>query len=284
MEEKNSQRSVLNLLAQENVLTKDVDNDYYLSIRRQDTLDIKTLAKEVAKSHGGKTASEVEMLTNEVLELAAWYLSNGFSVNTPLGYFQTNVQGIVTDAELDSIDMSRIKLSVGYTMSQGMTTMLGNAKINVEVDKAKVGPQISAVISSQDAKNPEAVTRGESVPVKAGATTIIRGRNLKVGGPADSGVGITLTRVDQEAEPIFIPAADLYPNEPKEVGFIMPASAPDGSTWSVTLKTQIGSRRGVFLKEPREFTLQSAFTVGQASSPTTPGSGDDDDSGQGTFG
>lgn len=284
MEEKNSQRSVLNLLAQENVLTKDVDNDYYLSIRRQDTLDIKTLAKEVAKSHGGKTASEVEMLTNEVLELAAWYLSNGFSVNTPLGYFQTNVQGMVTDAELDSIDTSRIKLSVGYTMSQGMTTMLGNAKINVEVDKAKVGPQISAVISSQDAKNPDAVTRGESVPVKAGATTIIRGRNLKVGGPADSGVGITLTRTDQEAEPIFIPAADLYPNEPKEVGFIMPASAPDGSTWSVTLKTQIGSRRGVFLKEPREFTLQSAFTVGQASSPTTPGSGDDDDSGQGTFG
>lgn len=54
MEEKNSQRSVLNLLAQENLLTKDIDNDYYLSIRRQDTLDIKALAKEVAQNHGGR--------------------------------------------------------------------------------------------------------------------------------------------------------------------------------------------------------------------------------------
>ena len=57
-----------------------------------------------------------------------------------------------------------------------------------------------------------------------------------------------------------------------------------GAVEQVRAGPQIGARPGVFLKEPREFTLQSAFTVGQASSPTTPGSGDDDDSGQGTFG
>ena len=284
MEEQNSQRSVLNLLAQENALTQDIENDYYLSIKRQGTLDIPTLAKEVAKKHGGKSASEVEMLTNEVLELAAWYLSNGFSVNTPLGHFQTNVQGVVTSAELASIDTSRIKLSVGYTMSQGMVDMLTNARIDVEANKAKTGPEIFAVISAQDAKDPEAVTRGESTPVRAGATTIIRGRNLKVGGPQGAQVGITLTRTDEEAEPIFIPAIDLYPNEPKEVGFNMPASAPDGSTWSVTITTQLGAKANRYLKDVRTFTLENAFIVGQVSSPTTPGGDDDDESGQGSFG
>lgn len=281
---KNSQRSKLTLLAHDNLLTQEVTNDFYLSVKRQKTLDLKALAEEVAATHGHQNASEVEMLTREVLELAEWYLSNGFSINTPLGYFQTNVQGNLTDAELDSIDTSRIKLSVGYTMSQEMTDTLAAAEVDVEVDKAKVGPQISAVVSAQDAQNPDAVTRGESVPVQSGTVTIIRGRNLKVGGPAEAQAGITLTRTDQEAEPIFIPATSLYPNEPKQVGFIMPASAPDGSTWSVTIKTQLGAKADRYLKTPREVTLENAFTVGQVSSPTTPGGGDDDDSGQGTFG
>ena len=275
------QRSKLNLLAQENLLTTDVTNDYYLSVVRQKTLTLKELSAEVAATHGHQNAGEVEMLTREVLELAEWYLSNGFSVNTPLGYFQTNVQGSVTNAELDSLDTGRIKLSVGYTMSQEMTDTLAAAEINVEVDKAKVGPQISAVISSQDAKNPEAVTRGQSTPVKAGATTIIRGRNLKVGGPEGAQVGITLTRTDEEAEPIFIPAIDLYPNEPKEVGFIMPASAPDGSTWSVTITSQLNAN-GKYTKSLRTMTLENAFTIGQAAAP--PSGGDDDESGQGSFG
>ena len=276
------QRSKLNLLAQENLLTTDVTNDYYLSVVRQKTLTLKELSAEVAATHGHQNAGEVEMLTREVLELAEWYLSNGFSVNTPLGYFQTNVQGSVTNAELDSLDTGRIKLSVGYTMSQEMTDTLAAAEINVEVDKAKVGPQISAVISSQDAKNPEAVTRGQSTPVKAGATTIIRGRNLKVGGPEGAQVGVTLTRTDQEAEPIFIPAIDLYPNEPKEVGFIMPASAPDGSTWSVTITSQLNAN-GKYTKSLRTMTLENAFTIGQAATPPS-GGDDDDESGQGSFG
>lgn len=281
----NSQRSKLTLRAMENILTQDVKNDYYLTVKRQKTLSLQDLAREVAATHGHQNASEVEMLAREVMELAAWYLSNGFSVNLPLGYFQTNVQGNLTEAELTEVKADRIRLSVGYTMSQEVTDLLAQAEIDVEADKAKVGPQITAVVSSQDVQHPEAVTRGESVPVRAGAVTIIRGKNLKVGGPEGSQAGITLTRTDQSGTTLFIPAADIYPNEPKQLGFIMPATAPDGSTWSVTVTSQLNSR-GEYLKSPRSFTLEQAFTVGQASAVTPPSSGGTggSDDGEGTLG
>lgn len=68
---KTSQRAKLVLKARENLLTKDVKNDYYLTVKSQRTLTLSDLAKEVAATHGHQNQSEVEMLTRETLELAA---------------------------------------------------------------------------------------------------------------------------------------------------------------------------------------------------------------------
>ena len=163
---KNSQRAKLVLKALLNLLTKDVTNDYYFTVKTQKSLSLADLAQEVAATHGHQNASEVEMLTREVLELAAWYLSCGYTVTTPLGYFHTTVSGTALESELNAApDRSRLKLGVGYSMSDAMRQALADAEIDVEIDKAKTGPQLYAVVSAHDAQNPAAVTRGESVPV-----------------------------------------------------------------------------------------------------------------------
>ena len=92
-------------------------NDYYFTVKTQKSLSLTDLAQEVAATHGHQNASEVEMLTREVLELAAWYLSSGYTVTTPLDYFRTTVSGTALESELNTApDRSRLKLSVGYSM------------------------------------------------------------------------------------------------------------------------------------------------------------------------
>lgn len=240
---KTSQRAKLVLKARENLLTKDIKNDYYLTVKSQRTLTLADLAKEVAATHGHQNQSEVEMLTRETLELAAWYLSNGFGITTPLGYYHTTVSGSLLDSELSATpDRSKLKLGISYAMSDLMRQSLTEAELDLEIDKAKTGPQLFSVVSAQDAQHPDAATRGDSVPVAAGEACIIKGRNLKVGGPAEANTGITLTRQDKQGvTPVFIPATRLFPNTPTQVGFVMPASAEEGSVWQVKLCTQIGA-------------------------------------------
>ncbi|WP_349847505.1 DUF4469 domain-containing protein [Bacteroides cellulosilyticus] len=166
-------------------------------------------------------------------------------------------------------------------MSAIMRQFLTDAELDVEIDKAKVGPQLFAVVSAQDAQHPDAATRGESMPVAAGETCVIKGRNLKVGGPAEANAGITLTRQDKSGvTPIFIPAARLFPNTPTQVGFVMPAGAEEGSVWQVKLCTQLAGNGTTLLKEPRTVTMDDNFIVGQPAEET-PGSGGSGDGGGG---
>lgn len=272
---KNSQRAKLVFKARENLLTKDVKNDYYLTVKSQRTLTLADLAKEVAATHGHQNQSEVEMLTRETLELAAWYLSNGFGITTPMGYYHTTVSGTLLDSELSSApDRSKLKLGISYAMSDLMRQSLTEAELDVEIDKAKTGPQLFSVVSAQDAQHPDAATRGESTPVAAGEACIIKGRNLKVGGPAEANAGITLTRQDKQGvTPVFVPAARLFPNTPTQVGFVMPAGAEEGSVWQVKLCTQLGSNGAQLLKEPRTVTMDDNFVVGQPAEETPGGGG-----------
>ena len=272
---KTSQRAKLVLKARENLLTKDIKNDYYLTVKSQRTLTLADLAKEVAATHGHQNQSEVEMLTRETLELAAWYLSNGFGITTPLGYHHATVSGTLLDSELNAApDRTKLKFGISYAMSDLMRKFLDEAELDLEIDKAKTGPQLFSVVSAQDAQHPDAATRGDSVPVAAGEACILKGRNLKVGGPAEANAGVTLTRQDKQGvTPVFIPAARLFPNTPTQVGFVMPAGAEEGSVWQVKLCTQLGSNGAQLLKEPRTVTMDDNFVVGQPAEDVPGGGG-----------
>ena len=157
---------------------------------------------------------------------------------------------------------------------------LDEAELDVEITKAATGPQLFSVADArqmEQMKLPDADTR-VPIPVEAGQTCVISGRNIKVGGEG-SEIGVTLRRTDgRTGDTLFFPLSKLYPNTPTRVGFVLPADVETGSTWQVTLCTQIGSNGNKLLKTPRTVTMENTFTVGEASStPVVPDDGKDDD-------
>lgn len=81
------------------------------------------------------------------------------------------------------------------------------------------------------------------------------------------------TRQDDHSQTThFFPTNRLYPNTKSQVGFVLPADAPDGSVWDVKLCTQLSSNGTSLLKEMRTGTLPEPFVVGEVSS-----GGDDED-------
>lgn len=278
-----TQKAKLTLKALDLTLTQDVKNDFYLQPKLQKCLTVDDIAREVAAlSTRQEDAEELARTFRAMMRRMTWYISSGYSVSTPMGNFRVTSGGVLLESELTAAPpRERLRLGVAYTMSGEMRQALAEAEIDVEIQRTATGPQLFAVVSAHDAQHPGAVTRGEGVPLTPGQTCIIRGRNLKVGGTAQ-GVGVTLTRTDgaaaSPAETHFIPVAQLYPNTPTQVGFVLPASAPDGSVWTVKLCTQLGNNRNL-LKSPRTAVMDSYFVVGEVNpdvpvTPDQPGEGD----------
>lgn len=278
-----TQKAKITMRAVKYALTTDETRDYSLQPKLQKCLNIDDLAAEVAAlSTRQEDPEDIARTGRQLMKRMMWYLSSGYSVTLPIGYFRLTAQGLFMEDELNAApDRSRLTLNVAYSMSAEMRQALDETEIDVEIQRSVSGPQLYGVVSAHDAQHPEAVTRGEGVPITAGQTCIIKGKNLKVGGEGEE-IGITLTRVDDDSnETFFFSPAMLYPNTASKVGFVMPASAPEGSVWSIKLCTQLGNS-GALLKAPRTVVMDNDFVVGEVT-PTIPGE-DGDDAGQGTFG
>lgn len=263
-----TQKAKLALKAIPLAITTDVKDDYFVSPKIQKNLSMDDLAAEVAAlSTRQEDAEDIARTGNALLRRMMWYLSSGYSISTELGNFRVTAKGVLLEQELvDAPDRSRITLGVSYSMSDAMRQALADAELDIEIQKSAVGPQLYAVVSAHDADHPDAVTRGESVPVSAGQMCVIKGRNIKVGGSGEN-IGVTLRRVDgSTGETVFIPVSQLYPNTSMRVGFVMPASAPDQSEWEVTLCSQLASDGHTLLKEARTAVMPDTFIVGQQSS------------------
>ena len=263
-----TQKAKLALKAIPLAITTDVKDDYFVSPKIQKNLSMDDLAAEVAAlSTRQEDAEDIARTGNALLRRMMWYLSSGYSISTELGSFRVTAKGVLLEQELvDAPDRSRITLGVSYSMSDAMRQALADAELDIEIQKSAVGPQLYAVVSAHDADHPDAVTRGESVPVSAGQMCVIKGRNIKVGGSGEN-IGVTLRRVDgSTGETVFIPVSQLYPNTSMRVGFVMPASAPDQSEWEVTLCSQLSSDGHTLLKEARTAVMPDTFIVGQQSS------------------
>lgn len=271
-----TQKAKLALKAIPLAITTDVKDDYFVSPKIQKNLSMDDLAAEVAAlSTRQEDAEDIARTGNALLRRMMWYLSSGYSISTELGNFRVTAKGVLLEQELvGAPDRSRITLGVSYSMSDAMRQALADAELDIEIQKSAVGPQLYAVVSAHDADHPDAVTRGESVPVSAGQMCVIKGRNIKVGGSGEN-IGVTLRRVDgSTGETVFIPVSQLYPNTSMRVGFVMPASAPDQSEWEVTLCSQLASDGHTLLKEARTAVMPDTFIVGQQSSSGGDGGGD----------
>ncbi len=270
-----TQKAKLPLRALPLSFTTDETKDYYLRPKLQKCLNLDDLAAEVAAlSTRQEDPDDIARTGRQLMQRMMWYLSSGYSLTLPIGYFRPTVQGVFMESELNAApDRDRLTLSVSYSMSREMRQALDEAEIDVEILKTAGGPQLFSVVSAQDAQNPDAATRGEGIPIEAGQTCIIRGRNLKVGGEAEE-VGVTLTRMDgSTGTTYFFPVNKLYPNTKTQVGFVLPADAPEGSVWSVKLCTQLSNNGSLLLKEPRTVVMDSNFVVGVEASDIPGGSG-----------
>lgn len=264
-----TQKAKLTLRALDLALTQDVTNDYYMQPKLQKCLTMTDLANEVAAlSTRQEDPEEITRIGNQLMERMMWFLSSGYSISTLMGYFRATSNGVFLENELNSaLDRNRLKLGVNYAMSKKMREALDSAEIDVEVQKSVSGPQLFAVVSAQDTQNPAAAARGEGTPIAGGQTCIAKGKKIKVGGEGDQ-IGVTITRQDGDTHTThFFPPTQLYPNTLTQVGFVMPADAPDGSVWSITLCTQLsGSGATQLLKEPRTVTMADFFIVGETKS------------------
>ena len=270
-----TQKAKLPLRALPLSFTTDETKDYYLRPKLQKCLNLDDLAAEVAAlSTRQEDPDDIARTGRQLMQRMMWYLSSGYSLTLPIGYFRPTVQGVFMESELNAApDRERLTLSVSYSMSREMRQALDEAEIDVEILKTAGGPQLFSVVSAQDAQNPDAATRGEGIPIEAGQTCIIRGRNLKVGGEAEE-VGVTLTRMDgSTGTTYFFPVNKLYPNTKTQVGFVLPADVPEGSVWSVKLCTQLSNNGSLLLKEPRTVVMDSNFVVGVEASDIPGGSG-----------
>lgn len=268
-----TQKAKLTLKAIDLAITQDITNDRYLQPKLQKCLGIDDLAAEIAAlSTRMEDPEEIARIGNRIFERMMWYLSSGYSISTLLGYFRPTAAGVFLDSELNSaLDRKRLKLGVAYSMSTQMRKSLDEVELDVEILKTVSGPQPFAVVSAQDAQNPLAAARGEGVPITAGQTCIIKGKNIKIGGTGDK-IGVTIKRTDGDSgESFFFPLSKLYPNTPTQVGFVLPATVADGSVWSVTVCTQLSSNGITLLKEPRTATMSENFIVGDVTE--TPGGG-----------
>lgn len=274
-----TQKAKLTLKALDLAFTHDITNDRYLQPKLQKCLNMYDLAREVAAlSTRQEDVNEIARTGNLIMERMMWYISSGYSISTLLGYFRPTSQGVFLESELMSApDRKRLKLGVAYSMSQQMRQALDDAEIDVDIQMSVAGPQLFMVVSAQDAQNPAAAARGEGMPVSAGQTCVIKGKHIKVGGEG-SQIGITIRRTDGDSgDTFFFPVSKLYPNTPSQVGFVLPATVPDGSVWSVTLCTQLGGNGSSLVKEPRTATMSDNFVVGDvAETPGGGGTGEDD--------
>ncbi|MCD8138009.1 MAG: DUF4469 domain-containing protein [Parabacteroides gordonii] len=273
-----TQKAKLTLKAIDLAFTQDITDDRYLQPKLQKCLNMHDLAGEVAAlSTRQEDVEEITRTGNQIMRRMIWYLSSGYSISTVLGYFRPTSQGVFLESELTSApDRKRLKLGVAYSMSQEMRQALADAEIDVEIQKSVSGPQLFTVVSAQDAQNPAAAAHGEGMPVSAGETCIIKGKNIKIGGTGDQ-IGVTIKRTDGDSgETFFFPLSKLYPNTATQVGFVLPSTVTDGSVWSVMLCTQLGSNGTALVKEPRTAMMSGNFVVGDVAE-TPGGSGGEDD-------
>ena len=143
-----TQKPPFKLKAQELKLTEQT-NDYYLQPELVKCLYVDDIAAEVAAlSTRQEDPEDIARILRQSMQRMMWYLSSGYSVSTPLGYFRPTAQGVFLESELnEALDRSRLELGVKYSMGEEMRQALEEADIAVTVTKAASGPQLYSVVS-----------------------------------------------------------------------------------------------------------------------------------------
>ena len=275
-------KKLISLMAYDAALTERTD-DYYLRAKTVGSLSLQDLAREYA-AQTNRNADEVYAIINGLEQLKADAVASGYIVSTPTALYQPAASGTVLKADLSKpVDHDRVKVYATVSQGQLLRETMQACRLEIFTQPAVVGPLLNGAGAETRAADGSALTRAP----EAGKNLTLTGRNIKVVGD-DPSVGVLFTNVETPSTTVKVGLEDITVNEPSRLIFVLPAQVTDG-LWTVSVTTQYGSGRSV-VKNPRTYVLDTPLGVGsayvdpgQGSGTVTPG-GDDDDSGQGTFG
>lgn len=250
----------LSLMAYENNLTKEIADDYILRVKTQtNSLNVTDIAREVANRQGKYQQDETELILNQAFDIVADAVASGYVVNLPLCLIQPTASGVVMKSELSQApDRKKIKVSARFSAGKQVREAMGSAQLELFQQPAPVGPLLNGVVSTRSLTDDKGVVT--RAPLEAGKMCVLTGNNIKLAG-TDSSVGILLTSIDTPSKTFFIAPADVSPNEPKKLQFVLPADMADGA-WTVKITTQYGSGHNLVAK-PRSYVLDSPLTLGE---------------------
>lgn len=249
----------------ENLLTKDVTNDYTATVKTLLPKTVENLANDIVKETAYNRETVVGVITlydKKIIESVCL----GNTVNTGSTLYAPALPGsfIGTDGVIDpakqkayvNINPSsafRKELELVHPVFSGNVLDAGGARIGLVTDSAT------------------GRTDGFMTP---GNTIDITGKKIRSLNADGSGIG-TIRFVNAETEEVAATIASTTVNEPKRVILVVPANLPEG-TYRLEIETYF-SNTSTLLKTPRTL-IYTPLYVGEV--PTSGGGGDEERPGE----
>lgn len=243
--------ATINAIAHLNMLTKDVDNDYYLNAQVTGTLYAPDIVERLRKREIATKNVDGEAFVQTFLDECATASAEGYNVVTSFFRSSIGIQGTIMSEDLGHpIAADRLKVSVNLTQGEGAKDALKNVNVYAFEQAAATGPTIQSICDPTENINGH---------LNGGEMVLIQGMRLAVKGD-DPSVGVLFTNNDDPEKKVLIPASKIFPNTPSKLQFTLPAEVTDGD-WFVAVITQ-GNSAGTLMKTPCSSQYRSTVAVG----------------------
>lgn len=244
--------ATIKAIAHLNELTKDVDNDYYLTPEVKGTLTLEDVINNLKKREIATQNVNGLAFVKLVFEEIANLVTAGYNVHTDLFHASLNLKGSVLAGDLGHpISSDRLDISMKLSQSEMVRKLIKSVEVEVFEQSGAVGPVI------QDILDP---TENISGHLNPGSMVLIKGMRLAIKGD-DPSCGVLFTSVSTPGTTVFLPASKIFPNTPTKLQFNLPTEIQSGD-WTVTVTTQ--SSTSTLLKSPR---TSNAFRVNASNDP-----------------
>ena len=259
---------------QDNPMTKDVKEDRVAKVRTLRSVNIEDIARDIVRERTEYRLDTIIGIANLIDEKIRQFVCQGNTVVTGSAQYSPSITGVFT-GETGTFDAAVNALGVNIVPSKALRDEV--QKVRPEFTgrvKDLGGARIGLVKDTVTGRTDGSLSPGGIVEVTGNKI-----RSINADGTAMGKVVLVNTETQAETD-----ITSLAINDPSRLMFAIPASLPQG-TYRLRVETYF-SNASTRLKSSRVIDYEQDLYVGQA--PTTPSGeqtgGDDDDSGQGTFG
>lgn len=251
----------------QNTMTPENPNDRIFRVASRGAADKERIIQEMMLVNPGLEKETLSMVLDLKNRVCQRLLMLGMRVNDGYCNAALTCRGVVDGSAWDPEVNS---LAVNMQPAKELREAVAGATVTV------TGTVSEAMYVSAAG---DAMTKAPSYTVVPGSIYRVEGKNVKVEGD-DPSVGIFF--VDEDGTETQVPMGQVAVNNPSELRFIVPSTLTDG-TYTLRIVTQFANSGTHLLKTPR--SAECTVYIGDAA-PEGGGTsgGDDEDSGQGTFG